>query len=49
MEYQNLSSMVSILLISAGFKPVLSHTEKSCMASYYRQFFTNILKRMTKR
>ena len=29
-------------LISAGLEPVLSNTEKSCIASYYRQFFTNI-------
>ena len=29
-------------LISAGFKPVLGHTEKSCITSYYRQFSTNI-------
>ena len=25
-------------LISTGLEPVLSHTEKSCIASYYRQF-----------
>ena len=31
------------LLISAGLKPVLSLTEKSCTASYYRQFSTNII------
>ena len=29
-------------LISDGLKPVLSHTEKLCIASYYRQFSTNI-------
>ena len=28
--------------MSAGFQPVLSHTEKPCIASYYKQFFTNI-------
>ena len=28
-------------LISAGLKPILSHTEKSCIVSYYKQFFTN--------
>ena len=26
-------------LISTGLEPVLSHTEKSCIASYYKQFF----------
>ena len=30
------------LLISPGLDPVLSHSEKSCMALYYRQFSTNI-------
>ena len=29
-------------LISAGLEPVLSHTETSCISSYYRQFYTNI-------
>ena len=29
-------------LISAGLEVVLSHTEKLCIASYYRQFSTNI-------
>ena len=29
-------------LISAGLEPVLRLTEKSCIASNYRQFFTNI-------
>ena len=29
-------------LISTGLEPVLSHTEKSCIASYYTQFSTNI-------
>ena len=29
-------------LISAGLEPVLGHTEKSCIASYYRQLSTNI-------
>ena len=25
-----------------GLEPVFSHTEKSCIALYYQQFFTNI-------
>ena len=29
-------------LISARLEPVLSYTEKSCIALYYRQFSTNI-------
>ena len=29
-------------LISAGLKPVLSHTKIPCRASYYRQFSTYI-------
>ena len=29
-------------LISAKLKQVLSHTEKLCIASYYRQFSMNI-------
>ena len=29
-------------LISAGLEPVQSHTEKSYIKSYYRQFSTNI-------
>ena len=29
-------------LISAGLEPVLSHTEKSFIISYYIQFSTNI-------
>ena len=29
-------------LISDGLETVLSHTERSCIASYYRQFPTNI-------
>ena len=29
-------------LISAGLKPVLSHTEKSCIVSYYINFSTNL-------
>ena len=29
-------------MISAELEPVLSYTEKLCIASYYRQFFTNI-------
>ena len=28
-------------LISAGLEPILSHTEKACIASYYRLFPTN--------
>ena len=28
--------------ISVGLKPVLSHTKKSCISSYYRYFITNI-------
>ena len=31
-----------IRLLSAGLETVLSQTEKSCMASNYRQFSTNI-------
>ena len=31
-------------LISAVLEPVLSHTEKSCITSYYRQFSTNYKK-----
>ena len=31
-------------LISAGLEPVSSQTEKSSIASYYRQFFTCKLK-----
>ena len=31
-----------ILLISDRLEPVLSHIEKSCIAAYYRQFFTDI-------
>ena len=33
---------LSTRLISGGLELVLSHTEKSCIVSYYRQFFTNI-------
>ena len=29
-------------LISGGLKPVLIHTKKTCLASYYIQFSTNI-------
>ena len=29
-------------LLSAGLELVLRHTEKSCIVSYYRQFFMNI-------
>ena len=47
-EHQSLSKlrltylMLINRLISVGLKQVLSHTEKSCIASYYRKFFTNI-------
>ena len=30
------------LLFSAELEMVCSHTERSCTASYYRQYFTNI-------
>ena len=36
------SSMASKPNLSAGLEPVDSHTEKSCVASNYRQFSTNI-------
>ena len=29
-------------LTIAGLEPVLNHTEKSCIATYYKQFSTNI-------
>ena len=29
-------------LISGGLEPVVSHTEKLCLASYYIQFSTNV-------
>ena len=35
-------------LMSAGLEPVFSHTEKSCIALYYRQFFTNIKMKIIK-
>ena len=28
--------------MSAGLEPVLTHTEKSCIALYYRQIFRNL-------
>ena len=28
--------------LSAELEPVLSHTERSCIASYYKQFYINI-------
>ena len=28
-------------LISVGLQPVLSHSEKSCIVSYYMQFYMN--------
>ena len=31
-------------LISAGLESALSHTEKSCIASYYKQYSTNFIK-----
>ena len=34
--------MLQNRLISAGLDPVLRHTEKSCIASHYRQFFKNL-------
>ena len=33
---------------SDGLEPVFSHTEKSCIASNYRKFFTNIKIKITK-
>ncbi len=49
-EVGSLKTMVTIIylswfrnrLIYAGLEPVLSFTSKSCIASYYRQFSTNI-------
>ena len=35
--------MASKPIISAGLEPVLSHTEKSCIATYYRQFLTRLI------
>ena len=32
----------SSMTLSTGLEPLLSHTEKSCIASYYRQFFKYI-------
>ncbi len=29
-------------LLFGGLEPILSHTEKSCITSYYKQFSTNI-------
>ena len=34
---------ISKLFSSIASKPILSHTEKSCIASYYRQFSTNYI------
>ena len=34
-------------LLSAGLEPVLGNTEKSCIAVYYREFSTNIKKKLT--
>ena len=36
------------LLISAGLEQVLSHTEKSCIASYNKQFSRNIKTKIIK-
>ena len=36
------SSMASKPIKIAGLEPVLNKTKKSCIASYYRQFPTNI-------
>ena len=36
--------MLQNRLISAGLKPVLNHTEKSCISEYHRQFSMNIKK-----
>ena len=33
---------------TAGLEPVLSHTEKACIASYYRQKSTNVKIKITK-
>ena len=35
-------------LISAGLEPVLSHIEKSCIKSFYRQFSTIIKMKIIK-
>ncbi len=35
-------------LLSAGLAPVLNQTEKSCIASNYRQFSTNIKRKIIK-
>ena len=35
-------NMAPKLMLSAGLEPVLSHTEKLCIASNYGQFSTNI-------
>ena len=35
-------------IISAGLEAVLSHTEKSCIISYYRQFSTKIKNKIHK-
>ena len=35
-------------LISTGIEPVLSHNEKSCTTSYYKQFYTNIKLKISK-
>ena len=37
-----MTSKVRKRLMSAGLEPVFSHTEKSCIPSYYRQFSMNI-------
>ena len=42
-KYKNYScSMVSKTINNPGLEPVLNHTEKSCIATYYKQFSTNL-------
>ena len=36
------SRMSSRPINSSGLGPVIGHTDKSCIASYYRRFSTNI-------
>ena len=44
-ELLNFSTEVTVF--SAGLEPVHSHTEKPCIASYYRKFFTIIKTKTT--
>ena len=37
--YNNSYSNLPYKLLFAGLEPILSHTEKSCITSYYRQFY----------